>query len=65
MALKTRLIEFLGIEHPIVQGGMMWVGRAELAAAASYAEGLGILTALTQSTPDDLRGNRSLPDDDG
>jgi nitronate monooxygenase len=45
----------LGIEHPIVQGGMMWVGRAELAAAVSNAGGLGILTALTQPTPDDLR----------
>src|SRR6185503_1986284 len=39
----------------IVQGGMMWVGRAELAAAVSNAGGLGILTALTQPTPDDLR----------
>jgi NAD(P)H-dependent flavin oxidoreductase YrpB (nitropropane dioxygenase family) len=47
--------DLLGIEHPIVQGGMMWVGRAELAAAVSNAGGLGILTALTQSTPDDLR----------
>jgi nitronate monooxygenase len=55
MALKTRLTELLGIEHPIVQGGMMWVGRAELAAAVSNAGGLGILTALTQPTPDDLR----------
>ena len=55
MAISTRLTELLGIEHPIVQGGMMWVGRAELAAAVSNAGGLGILTALTQSTPDDLR----------
>src|SRR5919206_2993637 len=55
MALKPRLTELLGIEHPIVQGGMMWVGRAELAAAVSNAGGLGILTALTQPTPDDLR----------
>ena len=55
MALKTRITELLGIEHPIVQGGMMWVGRAELAAAVSNGGGLGILTALTQSTPDDLR----------
>jgi NAD(P)H-dependent flavin oxidoreductase YrpB (nitropropane dioxygenase family) len=45
----------VGIEHPIVQGGMMWVGRAELAAAVSNAGGLGIVTALTQPTPDDLR----------
>lgn len=55
MAIRTRLTEMLGIEHPIVQGGMMWVGRAELAAAVSNAGGLGILTALTQPTPDDLR----------
>ncbi|RLT93550.1 MAG: nitronate monooxygenase [Ketobacter sp.] len=44
----------LGIEHPIVQGGMMHVGRAELASAVSNAGGLGILTALTQPTPEDL-----------
>ncbi|HSX76935.1 MAG TPA: nitronate monooxygenase family protein, partial [Shinella sp.] len=55
MAIKTRITELLGIEHPIVQGGMMWVGRAEMAAAVSNAGGLGILTALTQPTPDDLR----------
>jgi nitronate monooxygenase len=55
MALRTRFTELVGIEHPIVQGGMMWVGRAELAAAVSNAGGLGILTALTQPTPDDLR----------
>lgn len=55
MALKTRFSELCGIEHPIVQGGMMWVGRAELASAVSNAGGLGILTALTQPTPDDLR----------
>ena len=54
MALKTRFTELLGIEHPVVQGGMMWVGRAELAAAVSNAGGLGILTALTQPTPADL-----------
>ena len=55
MALTTRITELLGIKHPIVQGGMMWVGRAELASAVSNAGGLGILTALTQPTPDDLR----------
>ena len=55
MAIRTRFTELAGIEHPIVQGGMMWVGRAELAAAVSNAGGLGILTALTQPTPDDLR----------
>jgi NAD(P)H-dependent flavin oxidoreductase YrpB (nitropropane dioxygenase family) len=55
MGIRTRFTELLGIEHPIVQGGMMWVGRAELAAAVSNAGGLGLLTALTQPTPDDLR----------
>ncbi|WP_343615727.1 nitronate monooxygenase family protein [Novosphingobium sp.] len=55
MGLKTRITDLLGIEHPIVQGGMMWVGRAELASAVSNAGGLGILTALTQPTPDELR----------
>jgi nitronate monooxygenase len=55
MAIKTRITELLGIEYPIVQGGMMWVGRAELASAVSNAGGLGILTGLTQPTPDDLR----------
>ncbi|AOR80531.1 NAD(P)H-dependent flavin oxidoreductase [Novosphingobium resinovorum] len=53
--INTRITRMLGIEAPIVQGGMMWVGRAELAAAVSNAGGLGILTALTQPTPDDLR----------
>ncbi|MGB8366665.1 MAG: NAD(P)H-dependent flavin oxidoreductase [Rhizomicrobium sp.] len=55
MTLRTRITDLLGIEHPIVQGGMMWVGRAELASAVSSAGGLGILTALTQPTPDALR----------
>jgi nitronate monooxygenase len=55
MPLKTRFTEMFGIEYPIVQGGMMWVGRAELAAAVSNAGGLGILTALTQPSPDALR----------
>ena len=53
--MKTAITELLGIRYPIVQGGMMWVGRAELASAVSNAGGLGILTALTQPTPDDLR----------
>jgi len=55
MQLNTRFTKLVGIEYPIVQGGMMWVGRAELAAAVSNAGGLGILTALTQPTPDALR----------
>ena len=53
--IRTRITELLGIKHPIVQGGMQWVGTAELAAAVSNAGGLGMLTALTQPTPDDLR----------
>ena len=52
--LRTRITDLLGIEHPIVQGGMQWVGRAELAAAVSNAGGLGIITALTQPTPEAL-----------
>jgi nitronate monooxygenase len=52
---KTRFTELVGIDYPIVQGGMMWVGRAELAAAVSNAGGLGIVTALTQPTPEALR----------
>ncbi|MFZ4121817.1 MAG: NAD(P)H-dependent flavin oxidoreductase [Caulobacterales bacterium] len=55
MPFKTRITELLGIEHPIVQGGMQSVGVAELAAAVSEAGGLGILTALTQPSPDALR----------
>jgi len=52
--MKTRITELLNIRYPIIQGGMMWVGRAELAAAVSNAGGLGILTALTQPTPEAL-----------
>lgn len=52
--LSTRFTRTFGIEHPVVQGGMMWVGRAELAAAVSEAGGLGMITALTQPTPADL-----------
>ncbi|MFN9034072.1 MAG: NAD(P)H-dependent flavin oxidoreductase, partial [Alphaproteobacteria bacterium] len=52
--MKTRITELFGIEHPIVQGGMHFVGLAEMAAAVSNAGGLGIITGLTQRTPDDL-----------
>ncbi len=52
--MKTQVTELLGIRYPIIQGGMQWVGRAELAAAVSNAGGLGILTGLTQPTPEDL-----------
>lgn len=55
MALKTRITELLGIKHPIVQGGMQGVGTAELASGVSNAGGLGILTALTQPSPNALR----------
>lgn len=50
--MKTRITEMLGVKHPIVQGGMHYVGFAELAAAVSNAGGLGIITALTQRTPE-------------
>ncbi|TDL99143.1 MAG: nitronate monooxygenase [Flavobacteriaceae bacterium] len=53
--MKTRITELLGIKHPIIQGGMMWVGTAEMAAAVSNAGGLGIITALTQPTPERLK----------
>lgn len=52
--LKTRFTEMFGIETPIVQGGMQWVGRAELVAAVANAGALGFITALTQPTPEDL-----------
>ena len=52
--MKTRITELFGIEHPIIQGGMHYVGFADLAAAVSNAGGLGIITGLTQKTPADL-----------
>jgi len=52
--MKTRITELCGIEHPIIQGGMHYVGFAELAAAVSNAGGLGIITGLTHQTPEDL-----------
>ena len=52
--MRTRITELLGIEHPIIQGGMHYVGFAELAAAVSNAGGLGIITGLTQRTPEAL-----------
>jgi len=55
MVLRTALTEMLGIEHPILQGGMQYVGLAEMASAVSNAGGLGILTALTQPNPEALR----------
>lgn len=52
--MKTRITELFGIQHPIIQGGMHYVGFAELAAAVSNAGGLGTITGLTQKTPADL-----------
>jgi len=52
--MDNRVTQLLGTRYPIVQGGMQWVGRAEMAAAVSNAGGLGTLGALTQPTPDDL-----------
>ena len=52
--MKTQITKLFGIEHPIIQGGMHFVGFAELAAAVSNAGGLGIITGLTQGTPEKL-----------
>ncbi|MEH3040019.1 MAG: nitronate monooxygenase family protein [Sphingomonas paucimobilis] len=64
--MRTSITELFGIEHPIVQGGMHYVGRAELASAVSNAGGLGILTALTQPTPahlsDEIARCRAMTD---
>ena len=49
--LKTRITELFGIKHPVIQGGMQWVGFAGLVSAVSNAGALGILTALSQPTP--------------
>lgn len=53
-AIRTRITELFGVRYPIIQGGMQWVGLAEMAAAVSNAGGLGMLTGLTQPTPDAL-----------
>ena len=52
--LRTRFTELFGVEHPIAQGGMQWVGRATLVSAVANAGALGFITALTQPTPEDL-----------
>ena len=54
MTITTKFTETFGVEHPVVQGGMQWVGRAELVAAVANSGALGFLTALTQPTPADL-----------
>jgi len=53
--LKTPITEMFGIERPIVQGGLMWIARSELAAAVGNAGGIGFMTALTFDEPEDLR----------
>ena len=53
--LKTRITEFFGIERPIVQGGLMWIARAELASAVANAGGIGFMTALIFQKAEDLR----------
>ncbi|MBO6692523.1 MAG: nitronate monooxygenase, partial [Parvibaculum sp.] len=52
--MKTRITELFGIKHPVIQGGMHFVGLAEMASAVSNAGGLGIITGLTQPTPEAL-----------
>jgi NAD(P)H-dependent flavin oxidoreductase YrpB (nitropropane dioxygenase family) len=52
--LTTRFTQMFGVEHPITQGGMQWVGRADLVAAVANAGALGFITALTQPTPEAL-----------
>ena len=52
--IKTRITELFGVSHPMIQGGMQWVGRAELTSAVANAGALGFLTALTQPSPEDL-----------
>ncbi len=54
MTITTKFTETFGVEHPVVQGGMQWVGRAELVAAVANSGALGFITALTQPTPKDL-----------
>src|SRR5205809_2588177 len=65
-AMKTRITELFGIRHPIIQGGMHFVGFAELAAAVANAGGLGLITGLTQKTPEllakEIRRCREMTD---
>ena len=56
---KTRITEMFGIEYPIIQGGLMWLARAELAAAVAEAGGIGFMTALSHDTPEKLRSEIS------
>ena len=52
--IKTKITEMFDIEHPVIQGGMHYVGFAEMASAVANAGGLGIITGLTQKSPEDL-----------
>ena len=52
---QTRITEMFGIEYPIIQGGLMWLARAELAAAVAEAGGIGFMTALSHDSPEKLR----------
>ena len=52
---KTRITEMLGIEYPIISGGMQWLSRAELVAAVANAGAIGFMTAESFETPEDLR----------
>ncbi|MBS3755055.1 MAG: nitronate monooxygenase [Desulfobacterales bacterium] len=54
--MQTRITDLFGIEKPIIQGGLMWIARAELTAAVANAGGMGFMTALTFPDPEDLRG---------
>ena len=53
--LRTRITDFFGIARPIVQGGLMWIARSELASAVGNAGGIGFMTALTFPEPEGLR----------
>ncbi|MCU0599773.1 MAG: nitronate monooxygenase [Desulfobacterales bacterium] len=53
--IKTRITEFFGVERPIIQGGLMWISRAELTSAVANAGGMGFMTALTYPDPEGLR----------
>lgn len=53
--MKTRITDLFGVEHPIIQGGLMWIATAELTSAVANAGAMGFMTALTHETPEDLR----------
>ncbi|MEJ2169096.1 MAG: nitronate monooxygenase [Desulfobacterales bacterium] len=58
---KTKITELLGIEHPILCGGMQWISRAEIVAAVGNAGGIGFITAESLETPEDLRAEIKDP----